>query len=81
MTSLQSRVERLEQQQTGAQSNCELCARVETRVIMPRADGEPMQESDSEPVAMNCPRCGQQREFVTRVITPRPPEGDAMVKL
>jgi hypothetical protein len=69
--SLESRVERLEQQQTDTQSDCELCARVETRLIMPEVDGERWEETDHTAMTVNCPKCNAPREIVVRVIEAR----------
>lgn len=70
---LQGRVEKLEQQHA-APGDCELCARVETRLILPRADGERWEETDRVPIASKCPKCGRAREVVMRVVMPRASE-------
>ncbi len=71
--SLESRVEKLERQ-TGTQSDCELCARVETRVIMPEVDGERWEETGHTATTVNCPKCNAPREIVVRVIEARQPD-------
>jgi len=71
--SLESRVEKLEQQ-AGTQSDCELCARVETRVIMPEVDGERWEETGHTATTVNCPKCNAPREIAVRVIEARQPD-------
>jgi hypothetical protein len=73
---LQNRVEKLEQAAAGGRDGqgCELCARVETLLIMPEVDGERWEETDHTSMAVNCPKCNALREIVVRVIMPRPPE-------
>ncbi len=68
--SLQTRVEKLEQQHD-TQADCELCARVETRVIMPEVDGERWEETGHTATTVNCPKCNAPREIVIRVIEAR----------
>jgi ribosomal protein L37AE/L43A len=76
--SLESRVEKLEQQ-TGTQSDCEMCARVETRVIVPEVDGEKWEKTDHTAKTVNCPKCNAPREIVMRVIEARQPD-DVMAR-
>lgn len=66
---IQRRLEALEQREAGG--DCELCKSVETRVIVPRADGEKWEETDRVSIARNCPKCGRAREIILRVVTAR----------